>query len=126
MLGSGRAVPETGDCSLLFPEKAGAARAQGARAEGWGSPDPGSGAPRLVALGWPESSFGFFHRMLQENLGELFGQPSICVYGLEVVCLFSVSAFPPPVDLSPLRGCIWVDPDVGGMSIQGWSLVRFG
>ena len=32
VLGSGRAVPETGDCSLLFPEKARGARAQGALA----------------------------------------------------------------------------------------------
>ena len=79
-----------------------------------------------MALGWPESSFGVFHRMLQENLDELFGQPNICVYGLAGVCLFSLSAFPPPGDLSPLRRFVWVDPDAGGMNIQGCSLVRLG
>ena len=28
-------------------------------------------------LGWPEYSFGFFHRRVQKNLDRLFGQPSI-------------------------------------------------
>ena len=28
-------------------------------------------------LGWPKSSFGFFHNILQKNPNELFGQPNI-------------------------------------------------
>ena len=28
-------------------------------------------------LGWPKSSFGFFHKMVQKNLNKLFGQPNI-------------------------------------------------
>ena len=28
-------------------------------------------------LGWPKSSFRFFHKMLQKNRNELFGQPNI-------------------------------------------------
>ena len=28
-------------------------------------------------LGWPKSSFGFFHKMLLENPNKLFGQPKI-------------------------------------------------
>ena len=30
---------------------------------------------RLFVLGWPKSSFGFFHNVLQKNLRALFGQP---------------------------------------------------
>ena len=29
-----------------------------------------------IILGWPKSSFGFFHQMLQKKLKDLFGQPS--------------------------------------------------
>ena len=29
-----------------------------------------------VVLGWPESSFGFFHKVLRKNLSELFDQPN--------------------------------------------------
>ena len=32
-------------------------------------------------LGWPESSFGFFHKMLWKNLNEHFGQHSITQKG---------------------------------------------
>ena len=28
-------------------------------------------------LGWPKSSFGFFHEMVCKNLSELFGHPNI-------------------------------------------------
>ena len=34
------------------------------------------GFPPLMLLGWPKSSFGFFHKMLWKNLNELFGQPN--------------------------------------------------
>ena len=29
-------------------------------------------------LGWPKNSFGFFHKMIQKNPSQLFGQSSIC------------------------------------------------
>ena len=31
----------------------------------------------LKILGWPKSSFGFFHRILGKNPNEFFGQPNI-------------------------------------------------
>ena len=34
-----------------------------------------SGAYKGLMLGWPKSSFGFFHNILQKNLNELSGQP---------------------------------------------------
>ena len=30
----------------------------------------------ILILGWPKSSFGFFHYMVQKNPNELFGQPN--------------------------------------------------
>ena len=30
----------------------------------------------LYLLAWPKGSFGFFHKILQKNLNELFGQPN--------------------------------------------------
>ena len=31
-----------------------------------------------LILGWPKSSFGVFHNILQKNPSKPFGQPSIC------------------------------------------------
>ena len=43
----------------------------------------------LDILGWPKSSFGFFHNILQKTPIELFGQPnsSLC-YTVGPCCLF--------------------------------------
>ena len=37
---------------------------------------------RMDVLGWPKSSFGFFHNIMQENLNELFGQFHVMFYSL--------------------------------------------
>ena len=31
-------------------------------------------------LGWPKTSFTFFHNILQKTLSEIFGQPNIYIY----------------------------------------------
>ena len=31
----------------------------------------------VYILGWPESSFGYFHKMLGENLNEPLGHPNV-------------------------------------------------
>ena len=33
-------------------------------------------ATKEVCIGWPKSLFGFFHKMLQKNPNDLFGQPN--------------------------------------------------
>ena len=35
-------------------------------------------------LGWPKSSFGFFHNIFWKNLSELFGQPNIWTFFIHV------------------------------------------
>ena len=36
----------------------------------------------MDVLGWPKSSFGFFHNIMQENLNELLGQLHVMFYSL--------------------------------------------
>ena len=39
-----------------------------------------NGYKRCGILGWPKSSFGFFHRTLQKSPNELFGQMNTMEY----------------------------------------------
>ena len=51
---------------------------------------------KVDIVGWPESSFGFFHNMLWKNLNKLFGEPNMyflvrkkfhIICFLEYICL---------------------------------------
>ena len=71
-------------------------------------------------MSWPKSSFGFFHKMLQESPGELFGQPNTkgdqCTQFSSVQSLSRVWLFPTP----------WTTACQASLSItNSWSLPKF-
>lgn len=60
VLGSGRAVPEIGDCSLLFPEKARGARAQRGALAGLGVSSSWLGSSEAGGIGLARKFFWGF------------------------------------------------------------------